>query len=620
MSPEQISGDPGIDHRADLYSFGCVAYEILAGRLPFASTTVHGLFADHIAQAPPPLTQLCPECPPALARVVMQCLEKSPDQRPQSAHDILRALDGATTSTTRVRRFVNRMSRRQRLVASVVGVAIIVVAGAVLARSSLHAAHDPREENSLAVLPFFNIGGDSTKDLWAEGLTDHVTTAMSRVSSVRYLATRLAVDRYRGRRNVDPREAGRALQVRHVLHGTLWLQGKQVQVDVVLSNAGDASEEWRDSFLSDAQDILTTLDSATKRIAAAVQRRVAPGSTTPAIDVPSLRGTSDTAAYELYLRAEALVRSRNVRRAVDLFTQAIALDTNFARAYAGLSAALGILSNFADTTNAAVYHSLMVAAHHALAIDPTLGEARTALALAEMQAFRWREADSLFRLGLATDPGDPNLHFQYARYLVYTGHVAEAIPEFQQAKRLDPTSAVISGWLAWMLLTSGHRPDAYAEMDRTLELDSTSVPAVFWAATVAVDRGQRQRARALAEVTWHPGGVTRPAPWPGAAAILYAQLGDTQTVKTIDREATTRPLSRAFGHSSLSNIARSLGDTARAMDELERANEAQEFYPSSPILIALPVDVRRTERFKKLIVAAKLDTAIFIPPKSERPK
>ena len=622
MSPEQITADPAIDRRSDLYSFGCLAYEILGGRSPFAGRAGHQLFAAHLSERPAPLQTLCPECPPALARLVMQCLEKAPERRPASAHEILRELDRATVATTGVRRLVNRMSRGQRVGVSVTVLVVTVTAIGLAARARFRPADAGIEANSLAVLPFVNVGGDSTKNLWADGLTDQVTTIMSHAPSLR-LATRAAADRYRSSRSVDPREAGRALQVRHVLQGTLWPERTRVRVVALLSSAEDGRELWRDNFERDASDILATLDSISAGITTAVRRMIVPSAIGARAPVRSSRGTSDTTAYELYLRAEALLRARGsaVPRAAELFVQATKRDSMFGRAFAGLSAALEILPNFADTTFAEVHDAAVSAAHRALALDSTLAEAQTALALASMHAMHWAEADAQFRRAISLDPSDPSAHFHYGRYLTYVGRYAGAVNEFQRAKRLDPTSPVVGGWLARLLLVVGQRADAATEADRALELDSMSVPVAFMGAEVALARGQIDRARRLAEIAWRPQGVPRSAPWPGSAALVFGELGDTGMVRAIhDHIARGRP-SRAFGHSMASLAALAAHDTARALDELERANEAHEFFPSTPILGLPEVDqLRRSARFAALIGKAGLDVALFTSPRGGRPK
>ena len=620
MSPEQITADPSIDQRSDLYSFGCLAYEMLAGQPPFAGRAAHQLLAAHISERPAPVTTLCPECPPSLARLVMRCLEKAPERRPKSAHEILRALDAATVAATGVRRFVNRMSRGQRFAASTTAAALAVVAIAVAARAWVGAARAENDESSLAILPFTNIGGDSTKNLWADGLTDQLTTIMSRAPHLR-LATPASADRYRSRRTVDARDVGRALEVRHVLHGTLWPDGKRLRVVAILSSAESGREVWRESFDREAGSIMATLDSITDGITAAVRRRILPAVVLRA-SARSSRGTADTIAYDLYLRGKALLRARGaaVPRSAELFVQATKRDSMFGRAYAGLSAALEVLPNFADTTFAEVHDAAVAAARRALALDSTLAEAQTALALASMHAMRWADADSQFKRAIALDPSDPSAHFHYARYLTYVGRLTAAVDEFERAKRLDPTSAVVGAWLARLLLVVGRRADAATEIDRALELDSMSVPPAFMGAEVAFSRGQIDRARRLAEIAWRPQGVPRPAPWPGSAALVFSEIGDTATVRAIlDHIARMRP-SRAFGHATNALGALAEHDTARALTELERANDAREFWPSTPILGLPEVDqLRRSDRFAALVRSAGLDVALFTSPRGGRP-
>ncbi|HEV8218038.1 MAG TPA: protein kinase [Gemmatimonadaceae bacterium] len=621
MSPEQITADPSIDQRSDLYSFGCLAYEVLGGRSPFAGRAAHQLLAAHMSERPASLQTICPECPPALSRLVMRCLEKAPDRRPASAHEILRALDTATVATTGVRRLVNRMSMRQRIVVGAAAAAVGVVAIGVAARTWARPASGGVDESSLAVLPFVNIGADSTKNLWADALTDQVTTILSHASGLR-LATRASADRYRSSRSVDPRVVGRTLQVRHVLQGTLWPEGTRVRVVALLTNADDGAEIWRDTFQRDATDILATLDSITNGITTAIRGRLATA-TSPSMSTREARGTADTTAFELYLRGSALLRARGsaVARAAELFGQATQRDSTFGRAYAGLASALEVLPNFAETTFAEVHDAAVGAARRALKLDSTLAEAQTALALASMHAFRWAEADSQFKRAIALDPRDPTAHFHYGRYLVYVGRFGGAIEQFDRAKRLDPTSPVIGGWLARILLAVGRRAEAVTEIDRALELDSMSVPVAFMGAEVAVARGQRERARRLTDVAWRPQGVPRPAPWPGSAALVYAELGDTGMVRTIlDHITRTRP-SRAFGHSMTALAALAAHDTARALDEMERAQGAHEFWPSAPILGLPEVDqLRGSARFAALVGKAGLDVGLFTSPHGGRPQ
>ncbi len=171
MAPEQLSGDPAVDHRADLYSFGCLAYELLAGQPPFKGS-LQALFAAHLSESAVPIGERCPACPPPLARTIMQCLEKEPGSRPDSAREILRALDGVLAPATGFARLRQRLSRRQRmaalggLAAASLGVAWLLTTG--------RAPTGSLAKTSVAVIPFCNLTGDSTDEYLVDGIADEL--------------------------------------------------------------------------------------------------------------------------------------------------------------------------------------------------------------------------------------------------------------------------------------------------------------------------------------------------------------------------------------------------------------------------------------------------------------
>lgn len=614
MAPEQVAADPDIDHRADLYAFGCLAFELLAGRLPFTHKSAPQLLAAHLAEAPPSLGERCPDCPPALVRVVHQCLEKEPARRPQSATDILRVLDaGAPTSST-LSRLRNRLSRRQRMAAAIAGVAIVATAVAVPLRSLRQERVAANALPSLAVLPFANVGGDSSRAHWADGLTDELTIMLARRPDVR-LASRAAVERYRGRRAIDARDVGRVLQVGHVLHGTVVPQGGVFRVRAWLTRSDDGVDEWQDTFDGDARDILAALDSITSGITLAVQRELLGDAALGTVAASATRGTTDSAAYDRYVRGQALLRERGaaIPRAAELFEEAATLDPNFAQAHAALAATLEVLPNFADVTFAELRPRVVAAAGRALALDSSLARAYGALALAAMHAMQWSEADSLFRLALARDSTDAETRMQYGRLLVYSGFWDDAVRQFERAKQDDPASPVIGGWLAWTLRLNQQLDEAMVEINRALELDSTSVPIALMGAEVTIAAGQRARARNLADLSWRPFGNPRPAPWPAAAAHIYAMLGDQAALDEVRRHIDSVPDSRTYRHAIRAHLAMVLGDTATAITELERATDAGEFWPAAPLLHGKWLELVRTnERMQALLRRIGLDVERFI--------
>jgi serine/threonine protein kinase len=174
MAPEQASGDPDTDHRADLYALGCVAYEILAGAAPFAGRPTHQLFTAHLTEVPAPLGATRADVPRPLAQLVARLLEKDPARRPQSARDVLQALDGLTTVTGE--RPVGRASRRRTLLIG--GAVVLAVAGGVAAWWTTRRPAVPLARDRVVIAAFVNKTGDASLAPLGEMASDWITRSL----------------------------------------------------------------------------------------------------------------------------------------------------------------------------------------------------------------------------------------------------------------------------------------------------------------------------------------------------------------------------------------------------------------------------------------------------------
>ena len=233
MAPEQASADPSANHLADIYAFGCVAYEMLTGGAPFAHRQPHQLFAAHIGEKPAALLDRRPDCPPEIARLVTHCLEKNPADRPPSARDLSRALDAGSTRTgPTVIPARPEKSGRKLVIGAVAGVAIFSAFAAIAFKGSSGA-----DIRSLAVLPFENVGGDTTNAYFAEGMADELTTELAKIPGLT-LASRNSAFRFRGP-TVDVRKVGEDLDVGAVLEGTVRRSGDRVRLTAQLTNAAN---------------------------------------------------------------------------------------------------------------------------------------------------------------------------------------------------------------------------------------------------------------------------------------------------------------------------------------------------------------------------------------------
>ena len=616
MAPEQGVGDPSTDHRADLYAFGCLAYELLCGETPFHARPIHQTFLAHVNETPAPIASRRADCPPGLARVVMQCLEKDPARRPQSAREVLQALDSVgTPAGTGIGTSVWAHSRR--LAIGAIALVLVTVAATTIARRWRGDGGTDSTANSvrtLAVLPFINIGGDSAQEYLADGMTDELATAFGKIPGVR-VASRTGAYRYKGRRDVDAREVGRTLGVSLVLQGSIRSVGERLRASAQLSDSRDGQELWSDNFDRDAKDLFTLQSDLAKAITAAIASRLSnPNTNQPSVQVA--RGTENENAYRLYLRGLFLLRQRRaLPQAIAIFQQAIDADSAFARAYAALAETLEYLPYFNGVSSDSVRGRSMRAAQRALSLDSTLAQAHIALGLVRMHAWEWTEARDELQRAIAIDSNDVSALTQYARYLLYVGQPAEALKTITRAGRLEPFSAVVSSWTVDALSLLGRHEDAIAESRRGIQMDSASAPMIQNSVLAYLSAGRLEEGRQIAR--------RNPIPAPPFVSVpAYADglAGDKATALRVARELDTQSPMPFFGFSTAAVAYLGAGDTARALTDLERATDAHEGWPAFTSLCDYQFDpIRGSKRFAALVRRVALDSALFTQPHACRP-
>jgi len=572
MAPEQIAADPNVDHRADLYSFGCLAYEIIAGEPPFVGYNPQQLLAAHIGESPVPLGRRRRDCPPAIVNMVMRCLEKAPDARPQSARAILAGLEGATSPATTVDRLRNHFSGRQRRRVAVVASIVLVIAISLTARTWLRASDSATQIVTLAVIPFGNLAGDTTQEYLAEGIANELTTALGKMTGLRVVSRTLSA-RYRGRTDINAQEIGRDLRVNYVLHGTVRRNAGRLSISTQLINAGDNSETWSEEFNRVTENLFEVQDSITRAINLKIHRRRPANKGAAVASSVADRGTTNRDAYDLYLRGKLALERRGtgVPQAIERFEQAIALDSNFARAHAGLAVALELLPIFAGTSSLAIHDRVVSSARHALALDSTQAEAYTALAMAYRDVNEWANSLAAHRKSIDLDSIDAHAHVQYGRTLFNLRRFAAASAEFERARALDPLSAVASAWTGHLLSVLGRNDAAIVELQRALDIDSLNPPGLFMMSEALIKAGKRDSAKAIAERI-----VRSLPPWRPAAGVLYALLEDRPKAEATIRETRAAPWVVAGRYTTIAMIELALRDTTRALDALERAADERE--------------------------------------------
>jgi eukaryotic-like serine/threonine-protein kinase len=293
MAPEQAAGDPDIDGRADIYSLGITAYEMLAGTAPFAALGPRAMLTARLTLAPPPLSKIRKDVPAGLERLIARCLAIDPADRPQTAAELVEALEDPETlsgsfasSATRIARRGSRVTRAVVGALALVG-AIVVSAGiyervhtgnsSVLAESTANAGK-PVDLGVIAVLPFVNLGADSSNGYLATGVTNAVAGKLMQTPGLRVLAP----GRPRSVKRRSDTTSTANVAARLVLEGTVERVGDRLRVTARLSSTDDDVMQWADVFDRDVKDIFTVEDEIAGAIAASVrpmtaQRKAIPG-------------------------------------------------------------------------------------------------------------------------------------------------------------------------------------------------------------------------------------------------------------------------------------------------------------------------------------------------------
>jgi eukaryotic-like serine/threonine-protein kinase len=453
MAPEQAVGDP-TDHRADLYAWGMMAYELLAGAHPFAEKkTQRQLVAAQVAETPAPLDERQPGLPPGLGALVMACLAKDPSDRPADASAVLAELaavtspgGGAALAASAPAGALAPVARRRRR-ALLAGAALAVLA-ALAGLGGYLAARAPAQPADatpgLAVLPFEH-QGDSAEAYVTDGITDEIRGRLTGVRELIVIA-RASSNQYAGSGST-PAEIAKELGVRYLLTGTVRVVGSGAERRVVVrpelvevTSDGRAQSRWQALFEAEFSDVVGVQSDIAGRVVSAMELPTSAADRSRATAVT----VRDPAAYDLYLKAQARVDwgsrsdAASNLEAVPLFEAAVARDSTMVEAWGGLAQSL-VLAYANGVPTRALAERSRVAALRTLALDPAgpIGAGAHGLYLRLVKRDKVRALAEL-RRALVASPSDAESNAGVAVALFDVGRLEEALPYFEKARRLDP--------------------------------------------------------------------------------------------------------------------------------------------------------------------------------------
>jgi len=610
MAPEQAAADPDIDHRADIYAFGVTAYEMLAGVPPFAGLAPRALLAARMTEDAPALETVRADVPAALSALVMRCLAREPNERPQSATELLAALDeptmisGPMAATHRQRR-VSSMLRDWRMAAA----AVIVLGAAGSASVALRSPGPSTAPATLAgapvassivVLPLVSIGNDSSNAYLAAGITNELASALARMPGVRVVSpTRAAAMLASGK---SPSDIGQALHVAQQLEGTVQREGKRLRVTARLVDVSDGVMRWSDMYERDATDMLTVQQELARVITGAVGGAMgseslasADSSTTTGPDTVSW---AEATAYDLYLRGRFQLAKRGaapLRQAISYFEKAIERDPKLARAYSGLADAEGLLPLYANVPPQATLASALRNADRAIALDSTLAEVWSSRGVLHARNWRWSEAEADFRHAIALNPAYAPAHQGLGELLIVVGRLPEATRSLERAAQIEPASPVVVGSLAMALALSGRTAEAVSAAERAVSYDSTLLVTQFMLGATRLYARQPVAAIAPLEAAARIDPTSFSAL--GMLGYAYGVAGNLDAARRT--KARVEAMRAGPGADvALARIALGLGDTAEALTRLERAAKNRDpFFATESAESSVFASIAASERY-----------------------
>ena len=494
MSPEQAAGERAVDARSDQYALGAMTYEMLTGEPPHSGATATVIIARLMTEAPRSMRSARPAVSDATDAAVLRALSKSPADRFASCGDFSKALADSATSATRASVSAATgvvQQRRSPRIAIIVAAAVIFASLLFIwRRANTALPTNIATVASVAVLPFTDLSPGRANDYLGDGIAETIISALGRVQGLQ-VAARTSAFSFRAQ-NVDVRDIGEKLHVATVLTGSVQRAGDKLRITAQLVNTSSGVSQWSDTFDRAATDIFAVQDEVTRAVIAALKGKLLAASVNK-----SATSTHDAQAYDLYLQGRYFQTKRttdDVTRAIGLFKQAIARDSMFAQAWAGLADAYLVQSYYSNVPTVPTLTASRQAVDRALAIAPDLAAAEATRAfLFFVLDWNWPAADSAFQRALALDPNYSVAHKWNADLQSLLGRVDVAQRETERASELDPVSGAAITALALRAAQRGDQAESLRLFDEALVLDRTQPNALRQIASLLVDRGDSAR-------------------------------------------------------------------------------------------------------------------------------
>jgi serine/threonine protein kinase/tetratricopeptide (TPR) repeat protein len=570
MSPEQIEGSEHLDGRSDVYSLGCVLYEMLVGEPPFKGSTLTALIANRLSGAVPSPRAQRELVPEAVDAAVRQAMASLPADRFATASHFVEALGTPAT------------------VAIAVGAAQAMVQELAAAKS-------------VAVLPFENMSTDPENEYFSDGITDDIIAQLSKISALKVISRTSSMQYKKTTKKIAT--IAQELGVGAVLEGSVRRAGQRVRIVVHLVDPRTENHLWGETFDRQLSDIFEVQSEVAQQISGALAVALSPEEKQRV----EKKATGSAEAYNLYLLGRFHANKwsgEDVQRGIHYYQEAIANDPSYAVAYAGLADAYELLSiGFGSKPPVEYLADAKAMALKALEMDDTLAEAHTSLAYARwLGDLDWTGAEREFKRALELKTNYVMAHEWYAEYQAALGRHDEALASARRAQQLDPLSVPVNRSVGWVLYFARRYDKSIEELRKTLGMDPGFLGArlVLWWAWIASGSVQEALADIRAEVEKPGLRTVKKLVLAYATAMAGNAEEATGLLWELEAKLSTDPrqaLLTALVHAAMD-------DKGKAFEQLERAYRIREpgllFLKVAPWADPLRTDPRYGEMLQKL--------------------
>ena len=583
MSPEQLMGDHALDGRSDIYSLGCVLYEMLTGKPPFPGK--EGFVKRFTEPAPLP-SSIRKEVEPWLDAIVETALSRNPADRYATAGELVRALSRHSSGEPATRGDRGTPEQATPVQEERVSYNPPAVTSRVVREV---------EQASIGVLPFTNMSNDPENEYFSDGITEEILNALTRIPALK-VAARSSSFALKGK-SLDIREIGERLKVKTVLEGSVRRVNQRVRITAQLINAADGYHLWSERYDRDVEDVFEIQDEIARTIVDRLKVKLGSAE----YEAIGKGQTENVEAYELYLRGRHCWNRWQLwgmmEKAMGYYEAALAKDPDYALAHHGLADAYSTIGLYAFAPATEVIPKAKAAAFRAVELAPELADAWTSLGFVHMLSWDWKAAESALLRAIVINPRNASAHTVHSWVLTILGRHSEALDEVRCGQELDPQAR--SGLPAFVWYNGRQFDEAIVECERGLEIDPTSFLSLLILSLSYAGKGEYDKAVQHAQrgVSLAPGSDFMRA----LLGAVYAMAGQEEAARAILSDLVERSTRSYVSPILISWIYANLQDPDSAFEWLGKAYDERTCTLGSGIRYAVYDGIREDPRFGELL-------------------